>query len=77
MNTHTQTHTTINDRKKLYLSDKNRMISGVCGGLADYYEVDVNVVRLAWVVLTILSGIIPGVLAYVAAALLIPNEQTE
>jgi phage shock protein C len=53
------------------------MVSGVCGGLAEYYEVDVNLIRLAWVVLTILSGVIPGVLAYVAAALLIPKEQLE
>lgn len=77
MNSHTQTHSTVNDHKKLYLSDKNRMVSGVCGGLAEYYEVDVNLIRLAWVVLTILSGVIPGVLAYVAAALLIPKEQLE
>ena len=52
----------------------NRTIAGVCAGLADYFEVDVVFVRAAWVVLSIVPGaVIGGVLAYLAAWLLIPE----
>lgn len=40
--------------KKLYRSEKDRMIAGVCGGLADYFDVDPVVVRLLWVAVTLL-----------------------
>lgn len=52
-------------------------IAGVCAGLADYFEVDVVLVRVIWVILSIVPGaIIGGVLAYIAAWLVIP-EATE
>ncbi len=60
-------------RKKLYLSDTDKKIAGVCGGIAEYLEVDSTVVRLLWVVFTILSfGL--GILAYLAAWLVIPRR---
>jgi phage shock protein C len=60
--------------KKLYKSRTNKTIAGVCGGLEDYFRIDVTIIRLIWVALTIATGIFPGVLAYVAAALIIPDE---
>jgi phage shock protein C len=53
----------------------NGNIAGVCAGLAEYFEVDVVLVRVAWVVFSIVPGaIIGGVLAYVAAWLIIPES---
>lgn len=60
--------------KKLYLSDADKKISGVCGGLGDYLVVDPTALRLAWVVLTVFTGIVPGVLAYFVAALIMPRR---
>jgi phage shock protein C len=60
--------------KKLYKSRTTNTIAGVCGGLEDYFNIDVTIVRLIWVALTIATGIFPGVFAYVAAALIIPDE---
>src|SRR3984893_12595359 len=60
--------------RRLTRSRKHGKIVGVCAGLADYFEVDVVLVRAIWVVLSILPGaIIGGVLAYLAAWLVIPK----
>lgn len=61
--------------KKLYKSNKNRVFSGVCGGLGEYFEVDPVVVRLAWVLISIFLGAgILGLLAYIIAAMIIPEN---
>lgn len=60
--------------KKLYKSRTKKTIAGVCGGLEDYFNIDVTIIRLIWVALTIATGLFPGVFAYVAAALIIPDE---
>jgi phage shock protein PspC (stress-responsive transcriptional regulator) len=57
--------------KKLYRSDNEKMICGVCGGIAEYFNVDPTLIRLLWVVLTF-SG--PGLLAYFIAAIIIPRR---
>jgi phage shock protein PspC (stress-responsive transcriptional regulator) len=63
--------------RRLTRSRSNRSIAGVCAGLADYFEVDVVLVRAAWVVFSIVPGaIIGGVIAYLAAWLVMP-EATE
>ena len=60
--------------KRLYLSSKDKMLFGVCGGIAEYFGTDPTLVRLAWVILTIITGVVPGVAAYVIAAIVIPKE---
>ena len=60
-------------RKKLYRSTKNRMIAGVCGGIAEYLDADPTIVRLVWAVVTVF--IIPiGILAYIIAWIIIPEK---
>lgn len=59
--------------KKLYLS-KDKKLSGVCGGLGEYFDIDPSLVRLAWVVMTILTGIVPGIIGYIIAAIIIPAD---
>ena len=58
--------------KKLYKSSTNKMLAGVCGGIAEYFGVDPTWIRLAWVIFSMTGG--AGVLAYIVAALLIPDE---
>ena len=61
-------------QKRLTLSRDDRMISGVCGGIAEYFGLDATVVRLAWALLTIFPGaIVLGVLAYLVAWAVIPR----
>ena len=57
--------------KKLYRSTNNKMIAGVCSGLAEYINIDPTIVRLIWALIA-LSG--AGVLAYLIAAIIIPEK---
>lgn len=57
--------------KKLYRSRKERMLSGVCGGLGKYFSVDPTFVRLAFILLCFVG--FSGVLAYIVAAIIIPE----
>ena len=58
--------------KKLYRLKDGKMISGVCAGIAKYFKLDPTVVRLVWAVTSCFA--FAGVIAYVAAALIIPEE---
>ena len=60
--------------KKLYKSETNKMLAGVCGGIAEYFGVDPTLIRLAWVVFSLLGG--SGVLAYILAAIIIPRDDS-
>ena len=58
--------------KKLYLSDTNKKIAGVCGGIGEYFGIDPTLIRLAWIVFTAFVG--AGLLAYIIAWLVIPKR---
>ncbi len=59
--------------KKLYRSRIDKRICGVCGGIAEYLEVDPTIIRLLWVLLTFCSfG--SALLAYFICALIVPNQ---
>ena len=60
--------------KRLYKSNSNKMIDGVCGGIAEYFNIDANLVRLIWVVLSLLTVVVTGVVLYLIAALLLPKK---
>jgi len=60
--------------KKLHLSLKDKQLMGVCGGIAEYFDVDSTLIRLGWVVVTVITGIIPGILGYILAAIVIPKQ---
>ncbi len=57
--------------KKLYKSNTDRKICGVCGGIAEYFGIDSTVVRLIFIIFGLESA---GVIFYILAALLMPNE---
>ncbi len=58
--------------KRLYRSLTDRKLAGVCGGLGEYFNMDPVIVRLLWVVFTLLGG--AGIVAYLLAIILIPNH---
>lgn len=60
--------------KKLYRSTTNKTIAGVCGGLAEYLNIDPTIVRVIWA-LVALSG--AGLLAYLLCALIIPEKPSD
>ena len=60
--------------KRLYRIVEGKMIAGVCGGIAQYLNIDPTVVRLIWALIG-LSG--AGILAYIVAALIIPVKPLE
>lgn len=60
--------------KKLYLSTNDKKLTGLCAGIANYFETDPSLVRLAWIIFTVITGIVPGIIAYIIAAIVIPNE---
>ena len=57
--------------KKLYRSNTNRMLVGVAGGMADYFNMDPTIMRILWVLVG-LSG--TGILIYIIAAIIMPQE---
>lgn len=60
------------DGKRLYRDTSNKMICGVCSGIANYFNIDPTLIRLGWVVLTLAGG--SGILAYIIAAIVIPED---
>ena len=58
--------------KKLYRSS-NRVMAGVCGGIAEYFDIDPTLIRVAYVILSLFSVAFPGVLLYIILMILIPN----
>ena len=65
----------MDERKRLYKSRNNKMICGVCAGIADYITNDPSIVRVLWAVLALAAG--TGVLAYIACAIILPEGDTE
>ncbi len=61
----------MNNDKRLTKSAVERMICGVCGGIAEYFNVDVTVIRVLWVIFTLMGG--SGIIAYIIAAIIMPE----
>ncbi|MDR3294648.1 MAG: PspC domain-containing protein [Clostridiales Family XIII bacterium] len=55
--------------KRLYRSTDNKVLAGICGGIGEYANMDPTLIRLAWVVFTLLSG--AGIIGYIIALFLI------
>ena len=61
--------------KKLYRSQKQKMIAGICGGLAEYFNIDVSLARLLFVALALLTALLPMALFYFIAWIIVPAEE--
>lgn len=60
-------------QKKLYRDLENKKISGVCAGLSDYFDIDVSLIRVIWVVLVLCAG--TGLLAYIIMAIIVEPKE--
>lgn len=60
--------------KRLYLSQRDKKMGGVCGGIGEYLDADPTIVRLVVVVVAIATGVIPMLFAYLIAWMIIPRE---
>ena len=63
--------------KKLYLSNSDKKIAGVCGGIAETYNIDSTLIRLAWVFIGLATAIIPALVTYIVAWIIIPQKPRE
>jgi len=61
--------------KKLYKSRKDKMVGGVCGGIAEYFEINATIIRLVWILLTLAAGTF--FIIYIAALVIIPYRKDE
>lgn len=59
-------------KKKLYKSKVDKKIDGVCGGIAEYFDIDSTLVRLAWVIFSLMGG--SGIVCYIIAMLIMPER---
>ena len=62
------------EKRRLYRSNRQVMLLGVCGGIAEYFDLDVTLVRIGWVILSIFSAGFPGILAYIVCAIIMPLD---
>ena len=61
-----------NNYKRLHKSRTDKFICGVCGGIGEYLNIDPTPVRLVWVIFSLCGAC--GILAYIIAAIIVPNE---
>jgi len=61
-------------KKKLTRSD-DKIIAGVCAGIAEYFGLDISLVRIGYILLSLLSVAFPGILAYIIMWIIIPDKQ--
>lgn len=59
-------------KKRLYRIEEGKQIAGVCGGIAEYFDLDPSLVRLLWILFTACAG--SGIIAYIIAAIVIPSK---
>ena len=59
-------------KKKIYKIEQGKKLDGVCGGIAEYFDIDPTVVRLAWILFSAFAG--GGIIAYIIAAIIMPKK---
>ena len=64
----------MDEKKRIYKSRNNKMLCGVCAGIADYFNIDPTIVRVLWAVLALAGG--SGILAYILCAIIMPEGDT-
>lgn len=61
-------------KKQLYKSEDDRKLDGVCAGLAEYFDADPTLIRAGYALLTIMTGLFPGILGYIVLAVIMPKK---
>jgi phage shock protein C len=57
--------------KKLYRSQENKVLAGICGGIGEYFNIDPVLIRILWVVFTLMGG--AGIIGYIIALFIVPK----
>ena len=60
--------------KKLYRSEEDKVLAGLLGGMGDYFDIDPTILRLAYVLIVFLTGIVPGLVVYFIAVIVVPKQ---
>jgi len=60
--------------RRLYRARTESRLAGVCGGIGLFFNIDPVFVRLGWVAVTLMTGIAPGIIAYIVAWIIVPQE---
>jgi phage shock protein C len=63
--------------KRLYRSASQKMLGGVCGGLAEYFDVDVSIIRLLLIGLALVTAVLPMTIFYIIAWIVVPQAATK
>ena len=58
--------------KKLYRSRENKVFGGLLGGLGEYFEIDAKLLRVAWIMICVLSMCFPAIFAYIFSCMIVP-----
>ena len=62
------------ETKRLYRSEDNKIFAGILGGVGEFFSIDPVLLRVIWVLVVVFTGFVPGILAYIIAAFVIPKE---
>ncbi|MCX6701821.1 MAG: PspC domain-containing protein [Candidatus Zambryskibacteria bacterium] len=61
-------------KKRLYKSDIDKVFAGVIGGIAEYFDMDPTILRLLYILIAVLTGLMPAVIGYIIAVLIVPKK---
>ncbi len=61
-------------KKILYKSEDNKIIDGVCAGIAEYFDIDPTLIRAGYALLAVMTGAIPGIIGYIVLAIIMPKK---
>ncbi len=60
--------------KKLYKSDTDKVFAGVIGGIGEYFDLDPTILRLAYILLAVMTAVVPAIIGYIIAVLVVPKK---
>lgn len=61
-------------KKNLYKSEDDKKLDGVCAGIAEYFDIDPTIIRVGYAFITVITGIAPGLFAYLVLSVIIPKK---
>ncbi len=60
--------------KRLYKSDTDKVFAGVIGGIGEYFDLDPTILRLAYILLAVMTALVPAIIGYIIASLVVPKK---
>lgn len=61
-------------KKRLYKSREDKIFAGVLGGIGEYFDMDPTILRLLYILIAVVTGLIPAVIGYIIAVLVVPHK---